>query len=164
MKKLVIFALVLSMIAVALSGCSSKPEYFTGEWKFSKMIKVELVSDVTEERTAELMQEYGAEDMAGLEESVIADLVADKIFDPYYLNFDKKYTYTYDPIMEREATWVFYQTGGNEGFISFYAELDAAEGNPDPRNNPMVSYNAEKGTLIVTLNFSAFMVTVELSR
>ena len=59
---------------------------------------------------------------------------------------------------------VFYQTGENEGFISFYAELDVADGNPDPTNNPAIIYNAETDTLYMTINYISFMVTIELSR
>lgn len=164
MKKLVIFALVLSMIVAVFSGCATTPKQFAGEWRFAGISKVELVSDVSEDSIDQLMQVYGAEDEAGIEANALASFTADGTFAPCYVSFDKKYTYTYDPIMEREATWVFYQTGDNEGFLSFYAELDAADGNPDPRNNPDVVYNAETDTLYVTINYSVFMVTVELSR
>jgi hypothetical protein len=66
--------------------------------------------------------------------------------------------------MDREATWVFYQTGENEGFLSFYTELDATNGNPDPILYPSVVYNAETDTLLMTLHYIGFMVTIELTR
>ena len=110
------------------------------------------------------MQEYGAEDKAGIEAKALAALTADKIFNPCYVNFGDKYTYTYDPILNREATWTFYKTGDNTGFISFYGELNAADGNPDPSFHPDIVYNAESGTLLMTLGYYDFMVTVELCR
>ena len=164
MKKLAIFVIVLSILAVSLVACNTKPDHFTGQWKFSKINKVEFSPEVSESYINELKEQYGAEDKKGVEESALAMFTADGTFAPCYLNFDKKYSYTYDPIMDREATWVFYQTGDNEGFISFYAELDAADGNPDPITNPSVVYIAETNTLLLTLKYSAFMVTVELTR
>lgn len=164
MKKLVIFALVLSMMTVAFFGCSKTPDYFKGEWKFSKISKVEISPEAAESTIAELIQEYGAEDENGLKEKALAKFAADGTFASCYLKFDKKFSYTYDPVMDREATWVFYQTGENEGFISFYGELDVADGNPDPINNPAIVYNAETDTVCMTINYGAFMATIELSR
>ena len=164
MKKLVIFALVLSIMTVAFIGCSKTPDYFKGEWKFSKISKVEIAPEVSESGIAELMQTYGAEDEKGLEAKALAAFAADGTFASCYLKFDKKFSYSYDPVMDREATWVFYQTGENEGFISFYAELDAADGNPDPVNNPVIVYHAETDTISMTINYISFMVTIELSR
>lgn len=164
MKKLVIFMLVLAMVTVSLCACSTGPDQFSGQWKFSKISKVEIKSDVTEERLAELKEEYDAEDEQGIVAGALAKFNADGTFAPCYLNFGKKLSHTYDPIMEREATWAFYQTGENEGFLSFYSELDAADGNPDPVNNPPVVYVAETDTLLLTLHYIAFVVTVELTR
>ena len=164
MKKLIVCILLLSMLTAVFAGCSSSPKYFKGEWNFSKISSVEIAPDVDQSVIDMLMQEYGAEDKKGVEESALSKFAADGIFAPCYLKFDKKFSYTYDPVMEREATWVFYQTGENEGFISFYSELNAVDGNPDPITNPTVVYNAETDTLFLTLHYISFMVTVELSR
>ena len=164
MKKIIIVALVLSIIAASFIGCDAKAGQFKGQWSFSKISKVELGADVQESQIADLMEEYGAEDKKGIEEGALAAFTADGTFDPCYLNFDKKYTYTYDPTMDREATWVFYKTGENEGFISFYTDLNAADGNPDPRSNPTIVYNAENDTMLMTLTYMSFTVTVELTK
>ena len=94
-----------------------------------------------------------------------ASFTADEAFLDFYLNFDGKNTYTYDPFADREATWVFYQTGENEGFISFYAELDVSEGNPDPISCPEIRYEADTNTMYIALsNYGSFMITLELTR
>jgi hypothetical protein len=164
MKKLVIFVVALSIMAVSLFPCNAKPDHFTGQWKFSKISKVEIAPNVEESRIAYLKEEYDAEDEKGIEESALAKFTADGTFNSCYLNFGKKQSHTYDPIMDREATWVFYQTSDNEGFLSFYTELDAADGNPDPILYPSVVYVAQTNTLLLTLNYIGFMVTVELTR
>ena len=164
MKKLVIFALVLAMITVPFLGCNKTPAHFKGEWHFSKISKIEISSTANEDVINDLKQQYGAEDEQGIIENALAAFTADKTFEPCYLKFDKTYTYTYDPAMEREATWVFYKTGENVGFISFYSELDAADGNPDPASNPDIVYNPETGTMLMTIKYIAFMVTIELSK
>ena len=164
MKKLLIFTLALLMLAVACFGCSKTPDYFKGQWNFAKISKVEVASHVSETTLDELMQAYDAESKAAVEEKALAAFLADGTFSSCYLKFGTELSYTYDPLMEREATWVFYQTGENEGFISFYAELDVADGNPDPTNNPAIIYNAETDTLYMTINYISFMVTIELSR
>jgi hypothetical protein len=164
MKKFIVFALVLSVMATFLIACNKTPAQFKGEWKFSKISKVELRSDLSEDAIADLKLVYGDEDVKGVEKNALEKFTADGTFTPCYVNFESKFSYTYDPILEREAAWVFYQTGENEGFLSFYTELDASLGNPDPTNNPDVVYNAETDTLLVTLQYSAFMVTVEMSR
>jgi hypothetical protein len=164
MKKLVIFALVLSLMAVSLFSCGTTPKHFTGQWKFSKITKVEISPDASEDVIALLKEEYAAEDEKGVEANAMARFVAEGIFAPCYVNFGKKESHTYDPAMDREATWVFYQTGENEGFLSFYTELDATNGNPDPILYPSVVYNAETDTLLMTLHYIGFMVTIELTR
>ena len=163
MKKLVIFALVLSIMAVALIGCGTKTQ-FKGNWNFSQITKVELVPDLEESRIDGLKEQYSAEDEKGIIDAALAAFKADKIFDACYINFDKKYTYTYDPVLDREATWAFYQLGDNAGFISFYTELDVTDSNPDPVLYPDIVYNAETGTMLMTLNYYSFMVTIELTR
>jgi hypothetical protein len=127
-------------------------------------LEAKRIARQTDERMAELKEEYSAEDAQGVVAGALAKFNADGTFAPCYLNFGKKLSYTYDPIMDREATWVFYQTGENEGFLSFYAELDAAAGNPDPTNNPPVAYVAENNTLLLTLHYVAFVVTIELTK
>lgn len=164
MKKFVILALVLSLMAVSLFSCGTPPKHFTGKWNFSKITKVEISPDVGEDEMALLKEAYVAEDVNGVEANAMARFVAEGIFDSCYVNFGKKQSYTYDPAMDREATWVFYQTGENEGFLSFYTELDATNGNPDPILYPSVVYNAETDTLLMTLHYIGFMVTIELTR
>ena len=164
MKRLVIFVIALSIMTVSLFACNTKADHFTGQWKFSKISKVEIAPDVDESRLAYLKEQYGAEDEKGIEENALAKFTADGTFNPCYLNFGKKQSHTYDPSMDREATWVFYQTGDNEGFLSFYTELDVSSGNPDPILYPSVVYVAQTNTLLLTLNYMGFMVTVELTR
>ena len=164
MKRLVILVIVLSIMTVSLFACNTKADHFTGQWKFSKISKVEIAPDVDESSLDYLKGEYGAEDEKGIEEKALARFTADGTFNPCYLNFGKKQSYTYDPIMDREATWVFYKTGDNEGFLSFYSELDASNGNPDPILYPSVVYVEETDTLLLTLHYIGFMVTVELTR
>ena len=164
MKKLIVFLFLFTMMAVALSACETSPKHFSGEWKFSNISKVEIDPDAYESTIDGFFEKYGVSDKKGLAESALADFVSDGTFAPCYLKFDGKNAYTYDPNMDREATWVFYQTGDNEGFISFYSELNAADGNPDPLTNPVVVYDPETDTLSMTLKYMAFLVTVELSR
>lgn len=164
MKKLVIFFLLVSMMTAILCGCNAAPKHFKGDWKFDRIRKVELDSNVSESVIADLFEEYGVADEKSLEESALAAFTADGTFAPCYVKFNGKQAYTYDPVMEREATWAFYQTGETEGFISYSTELNAADGNPDPVTNPAVVYNAANDTLSLTLKYAAFMVTVELTR
>lgn len=164
MKKFIVFALVLSVMATFLIACNKTPAQFKGEWKFSKISKVELRSDLSEDTIADLKMVYGDEDVKGVEKNALEKFTADGTFTPCYVNFESKFSYTYDPILEREATWVFYQTGDNEGFLSFYTELDAADGNPDPISHPSIVYNAENDTLLMTIYYIGFVVTIELGR
>ena len=87
MKKLIIFALILSLLTAALLGCNKTPDQFKGQWKFAKISKVEIASHVSESTIAELMEQYGAQDKTGVEERALAAFVADKTFDSCYLNF-----------------------------------------------------------------------------
>ncbi len=53
----------------------------------------------------------------------------------------------------------------NEGFISFYAELDVSAGNPDPVSCPEITYKADTDTMCIVLNnYGSFMITLELTR
>lgn len=164
MKKIVVFTLAISLVALALVACGAKSDHFTGQWKFSKISKVEISPDMDESNITYLKEVYGADDENGIEENALAKFIADGVFNPCYLNFGKDLSYTYDPIMDREATWAFYQTSDNEGFLSFYSELDVTDTNPDPILYPSVVYVAETNTLLLTLNYIGFMVTVELVR
>lgn len=164
MKKLVVFALVLSFTIAAFLGCSASESGFTGEWSFSKISKIELTSNADEYLLNLLKEEYGAEDEDGIVAAALDTFKAEKLFDPCYVHFDKDRTYTYDPSMDREATWVFYKTGENEGFLSFYTEIDPSDVTPDPEVFPPVVYNAETDTLSLTIKYAAFIVTVELAR
>ena len=163
MKKLVIFAVLLSLLTLTFAGCGTA-KHFTGEWKFSKIVQVELGPNADEVSIDNLKAQYDVEDEASLVVCALADFKESGIFAPCYIHFDKKHTYTYDPALDREATWVFYKTGENTGFISFYTELDATEGNPDPTLFPDIVYNAETDTMLMTIQYRVFMVTIELSR
>jgi hypothetical protein len=152
-------------MVASLVGCGGSSKHFSGEWKFSKITKVEFSPEIDNETVDGLKQIYGAEDEEGVLTNAFAKFTQDGTFANFYLKFDKKYTYTYDAIMEREATWVFYQTSENEGFISFYAELDINDGNPDPIVCPEISYNPDSNTVYIVLNaYGSFMITIELTR
>ena len=165
MKKIFSIVLVLTLMVASLVGCGGSSKHFSGEWKFSKITKVEFSPEIDNETLDVLKQTYGAEDEEGVLTNAFAKFTQDGTFANFYLKFDKKYTYTYDAIMEREATWVFYQTSENEGFISFYAELDINDGNPDPIVCPEISYNPDSNTVYIVLNaYGSFMITIELTR
>ena len=165
MKKILVTVLLLTLMVASLVGCGGSSKHFSGEWKFSKITKVEFSPEIDNETVDGLKQIYGAEDEEGVLTNAFAKFTQDGTFANFYLKFDKKYTYTYDAIMEREATWVFYQTSENEGFISFYAELDINDGNPDPIVCPEISYNPDSNTVYIVLNaYGSFMITIELTR
>ena len=165
MKKIFSIVLVLTLMVASLVGCGGSSKHFSGEWKFSKITKVEFSPEIDNETLDVLKQTYGAEDEEGVLTNAFAKFTQDGTFANFYLKFDKKYTYTYDPFMDREATWVFYQTSENEGFISFYAELDINDGNPDPIVCPEISYNPDSNTVYIVLNaYGSFMITIELTR
>lgn len=165
MKRIISTVLMLTLTVLSLFGCSGTPKHFTGEWKFSKINSVEFVQDVSEDTLDSLKETYNAKDEEGIISNALDRFVADGTFDAFYLKFDKKHTYTYDPFADREATWVFYQMSENEGFISFYAELDVSAGNPDPVSCPEIAYNADTDTMCIVLNnYGSFMITLELTR
>lgn len=165
MKKLLSLLISLTLILVCLSGCTKEPKPFTGEWKFSEIVKVDLSPEIDDYTLDALKQIYNAEDEETILINAFAKFTQDGTFASFYLKFDKKYTYTYDAIMEREATWFFYQTGENEGFISYDGMLDANNGNPAPVVFPDISYKADTNSMYITINdYSAFMITLKLSR
>ena len=164
MKKFVVCALLFALLTFSFVGCSS-PSHFSGEWQFAEITKVEFSPEIDNETVDVLKQIYGAEDAAGVLTNAFAKFTQEGTFANFYLKFDKKYTYTYDAIMEREATWFFYQTGENEGFISYDGMLDANNGNPAPVVFPDISYKAETNSMYITINdYSAFMITLRLIR
>lgn len=164
MKKRILFALALSLLTLAFVGCNKAPAHFSGEWSFSRIADVKLSPEVDGEVLEGLKENYGAEDEAGVVAAARAAFEADSTFAPCYVNFTKDGTYTYDPIALREATWVFYQTAENEGFLSFYTEIDPSEVTPDPAVFPPVVYHAESNTLTLTIRYASFAVTVELTK
>lgn len=165
MKKIFSIVLVLTLMVASLVGCGGSSKHFSGEWKFSKITKVEFSPEIDNETLDVLKQTYGAEDEEGVLTNAFAKFTQDGTFANFYLKFDKKYTYTYDAIMEREATWFFYQTGENEGFISYDGMLDANNGNPAPVVFPDISYKEDTNSMYITINdYSAFMITIELTR
>lgn len=165
MKKLLSSLIALTLILVCLSGCTKQPKHFTGEWKFSEIVKVDLSPEIDNYTLDALKQRYNAEDDETILSNAFAKFTQDGTFANFYLKFDKKYTYTYDAMMEREVTWFFYQTGENEGFISYDGMLDANNGNPAPVVFPDISYKADTNSMYITINdFSAFMITLKLSR
>ena len=165
MKKFFSIVLVLTLMGASLVGCGGSSKHFSGEWKFAKLIKVELMPSLDDDTLDLLKQEYNAEDEAGIVSNAKDRFESEQTFANFYLKFESKNTYTYDPFMDREATWVFYKTGENEGFISFYGELDASAGNPDPVVCPDIVYKADANAMQIVLSgYGAFMFTLELKR
>ena len=165
MKKLILFALVVSILALAFVGCNSAPAQFTGEYTFSRLVSVALGPEVSDATLETLKEHYGVDDKAGVEAALLDYYASDSTFNSCYVKFDKKNTYVYDPIFERESTWVFFQTGENEGFISFYTEIDPAEVTPDPLLFPSVAYNPESGILTLTIMLTNDCIfTLEFTR
>lgn len=164
LKKIAAFVLLLAFASVACFGCSASADAFSGEWRFSKIAKLALDPTLDEETIALLCENYGAEDEDGLLAAALASFEQDQIFNPCYIRFEKNNTYTYDPAMDREATWVFYKTSEKGGFLSFYTELDPSEVTPDPVVFPPVAYDAQTNTLSLTIQHTAFFVTVELTK
>ena len=164
MKKIVAVALLLSLMALSLVGCTAPASTFSGEWRFSKIAKVEISPEASEEMIELYKEHYGVTDTDGLIASARADFEADGAFNACYIRFEGDRTYTYDPAMDREATWVFFKTAENEGFLSFYTEIDPSEVTPDPIVFPPVVYDAQANTLSMPMQYSVFIVTVELAK
>ena len=163
MKKIIVLILAL-VTAVSLVGCGST-KCFSGEWKFSEVIKVEFTPELQNGALDNLKLEYNADTEEGVLTNALARYIENGTFESFYIKFNKKYTLTDDPFADREVTWVFYQTGENEGFLSFDGYLDASLGNPDPVVYPNVSYNPETDTMqIVLWNYGSFMITIALTR
>ena len=164
MKKILALVLLVVM-SLSLFACGEKtPKNFSGEWKFASIEKVELKADLAQEVIDLLKEQYNAEDEASLNVNARDSFVADGVFTPCYIKFTKNNVYTYDPAMDREATWVLYQLSENTAFISFYTELDASNGNPDPTLYPDLVYNAESNTMLMTINYIGFKVTISFVR
>ena len=163
MKKIIVFILTL-ITAIFGFACSGEPEHFSGEWKFSQITDVELVENLSGGVLDMLKERYDVETEEEVISCALADFIAEETFKPFYLRFEKEYTYTYDPNMERVATWVFYQTSENTGFISYDAGLDASEGNPDSEVFPEISYEASTKTMSIVVMYRSFMVTLALAR
>ena len=165
MKKFLSLIVGLTLMVFSLFGCNATPKHFKGEWKFSQINKVELSTELSTSEIDSLKEVYGADSEAGIVNNVLVKFNNEETFANYYLNFSgKKYTYTYDVLFEREVTWVFYQTGDNEGFISYDAELDASAGNPAPEVFPEISYNPDTDTIFIVERYGSFLVTLELKR
>lgn len=164
MKKIIALMLLITIMTVSLVGCNFMPKCFTGEWNFSSVTEIELEPNLPQSTIDILKEIYQAEDEEGIVSNALDKFVDEGVFEPCYVKFTNKYTYTYDPVMDREATWKFYKLTENTGFISFYTELDASNGNPDPVLYPDLVYNAESDTMSMTINYIGFMVTIELVR
>ena len=165
MKKFLSIVLLLTLVACSLVGCNNTPKHFTGDWKFAEVVKVEFQPELMDGMMELLMEEYNADTEQGVLDNALDRFVEEGTFANFYLKFGKKNSYSYDPFMDRECTWVFYQTSENSGFLSFYTELNASDGNLDPVNWPDVTYDAETGSLyIVVNNYGAFMITLKLTR
>ena len=164
MKKILSVVTLLTILALSLFGCSSTPKHFQGEWKFSQITKLELSTDISIGELDMLKEAYGVDTKEAVENIILTQFIEDGTYNTYYIRFDKKYTYTKDPLMDREATWVFYQTGENEGFISYDAELDASTGNPAPEVFPEISYDTETDTMTIVERYGSYMVTLILTR
>jgi hypothetical protein len=162
MKKNIKTLVLLVLAAPSLIGCS--PSHFSGKWKFNSIADIAMSPNVGEDVIESYKEHYGVSDVAGIEAAALDSFKEEKLFNPCYINFSGKYTYTYDVIMEREATWVFFQTSENEGFLSFYSELDPSEGNPDPEIFPPLVYNPETDNMYMTYTYSAFNFSIEFVR
>ena len=162
MKKIFRTLFMLLLIACSLVGCA--PKHFSGKWNFNDITDIEFAPSIEESIIEEYKEFYGTEDVAEIEAAVLAKFKEEGLFAPSYINFDGKYTYAYDVAMGREATWVFFQTSENEGFLSFYTEIDPSEGNPDPEIFPPLIYNSETNNLYMIYKYTAFMFTIEFVR
>ena len=162
MKKLIKRLFVLMMIVFGLVGCA--PKHFTGRWNYVAVADVQIAESVTDARLEELKEEYGVTDKLALQTAVGDKLNEEKTLKDYYLNLNGKKTTSWDPNLNREASWILYQTSETEGFLSFYAIEDASQGNPDPSICPALKYSSDINTMYVTLKYIAFMVTLTLSR
>lgn len=159
MKKIFKTLILLLLVTFSLVGCTQKQ--FDGKWNFKEISDIEIAPSASESDIESYKEHYGVEDNAALEAAVLAAYKEEGLFTPSYINFSGKYTYTYDVAMDREATWVFFQTSDNEGFLSFYTEIDASQGNPDPEIFPSLVYNPETNSMYMTYKYSNFMVTIE---
>ena len=165
MKKLLSLLTALTLVVVCLTGCTTGSIHFTGEWKYAEITKVEFSPEIDDYTIDALKQIYNAEDEDTILSNAFAKFTQDGTFASFYLKFDEKHTYTYDAIVEREVTWFFYQTGENEGFISYDGMLDANNGNPAPVVFPDISYKADTDNMYITINdYNAFMITLKLIR
>ena len=61
MKKIFSLVLVLTLMVASLVGCGGSSKHFSGEWKFAKLIKVELMPSLDDGTLDLLKQEYLAE-------------------------------------------------------------------------------------------------------
>ena len=163
MKKLTTLFLIMIM-AVSLFGCNSTSKCFTGEWKFFSIEKVELQPDLGQSMIDLLKEQYNAEDEDGIVSGALDSFTSEGSFNSFYLKFVSKNVYTYDVLMEREATWIFYLISGTEGFISFDADLGDSNCNPYPTVYPSLAYDVGTNTMLITMNYSSFMVTLKLVR
>jgi hypothetical protein len=159
MKKIFKTLILLLLVTFSLVGCTQKQ--FDGKWNFKDISDIEIAPNVSASDIEYYKEHYGVEDNAALEDAVLAAYKEEGLFAPSYINFSGKYTYTYDVAMDREATWVFFKTSENEGFLSFYTEIDSSEGNPDPEIFPSLVYNSETNSMYMTYKYADFMVTIE---
>ena len=164
MKKIFSVVVLFAIMILTVFGCGGSAKHFTGEWKFSKITKVECSSDFTQSDLDDFKEFYDVETKEDVAQIIMDTLVEGEIYKSYYIKFDGKKAYTLDPLMEREATWAFYQTGDNTGFISYDTQLDASAGNPAPEVFPGISYLADSDTLVIVERYSVYMVTIELKR
>lgn len=165
MKKVISVFLTVILVACLFTACGGS-DYAKGEWVFSRVVGVELKEEVAtspgyESYLNELYTEYNASNEEELEAAMLAEIIENGDFTPCYINFKSDRVAFYDVIMEREATYVYYETGENEGFFSVYTELDPADGNPDPLTNPPLVYNPETKTITVSLGYGAVVAILE---
>lgn len=157
--------LVLSMLLV-FAGCNAQKTaaFAKGEWKFSAIAEVQLKEGLDDYTLAYAMSDYGATDVESLLAAALEAFANDNTFAPLYVKFDGDSAYAYEPIMEREATWVFYQMSETTGFLAPVTDLDPSQGNPNKESYPSLSYDAATDTLSFTMGYAAFMFTLTLRR
>lgn len=161
MKKTIVSLILLAAMTLSLFGCAGKSAYEKEEWVFSGIVEVSIIPDLDELRREQLYEEFDTQDDAEIEAAFLNQIVEDGVFSPCYLNFSGNLVKYYDSVMEREATYAFYKTSENEGFLSVYTELNVEDGNPDPNTNPPFTYYPETNTFVVMESYIGFYVFVE---
>lgn len=125
MKKItaIVLAAIMVVCAVTMVSCNGS-DYKKKEWKFSKVVSLELDYG-NEEVKAEIMEELGATNDEELKTALMAMFNDTNAFAKKYIKFSGDYAYTFDIYgwdsenEGREATWFVKETAKGEGMMSF---------------------------------------------